>query len=91
MIKKAIYDLFILAVSAEQGGLFFLDSPGGPCKIYPIPIILAQIQSNNGIAFAVATSSIAATLMAGGRTTHLAFKLPLNIQNNPDSVCNIKN
>jgi len=26
----------------------------------------------------------------GGRTAHSAFKLPLNIQNNPDSVWNIK-
>jgi hypothetical protein len=26
----------------------------------------------------------------GGRTAHSVFKLPLNIQNNPDAVCNIK-
>ena len=39
---------------------------------------------------AVASSGIAATLLDGGRTAHSAFKLPLNIQNNPDAVCNIK-
>ena len=26
----------------------------------------------------------------GGRTAHSVFKLPLNIQNNPDAVCNLK-
>ncbi|GFX39486.1 ATP-dependent DNA helicase [Trichonephila clavipes] len=81
---------FMLAVSAGQGGFFFLDAPGGTGKTFVISLILAEIRSNNGIALAVASSGIAATLLDGGRTAHSVFKLPLNIQNNPDAVCNIK-
>lgn len=79
----------MLAVSAGQGGFFFLDAPGGTGKTFVISLILAEIRSNNGIALAVASSGIA-TLLDGGRTAHSVFKLPLNIQNNPDAVCNIK-
>ncbi|GBP66695.1 hypothetical protein EVAR_79050_1 [Eumeta japonica] len=67
-----------------------LDAPGGTGKTFVISLILAEIRSNNGIALAVASSGIAATLLDGGRTAHSVFKLPLNIQNNPDAVCNIK-
>ena len=59
-------------------------------KTFLISLILAEIRSNNGIAFAVVSSGIAATLLDGGRTAHSVFKLPLNIQINPDAVCNIK-
>ncbi|XP_068992255.1 uncharacterized protein [Neodiprion pinetum] len=88
--QKTIYDRIMLAVSAGQGGFFFLDAPGGTGKTFLISLILAEIRSNNGIALAVASSGIAATLLDGGRTAHSVFKLPLNIQNNPDAVCNIK-
>ncbi|XP_050552549.1 uncharacterized protein LOC118277408 [Spodoptera frugiperda] len=88
--QKIIYDRIMLAVSAGQGGFFFLDAPGGTGKTFLISLILAEIRSNNGIALAVASSGIAATLLDGGRTAHSIFKLPLNIQNNPDGVCNIK-
>ncbi|XP_036339810.1 uncharacterized protein LOC118749148 [Rhagoletis pomonella] len=88
--QKIIYDRIMLSVSAGQGGFFFLDAPGGTGKIFLISLILAEIRSNNGIALAVASSGIAATLLDGGRTAHSAFKLPLNIQNNPDAMCNIK-
>jgi ATP-dependent exoDNAse (exonuclease V) alpha subunit len=67
-----------------------LDAPGGTGKTFLISLILAKIRSNNGIALAVASSGIAATLLDGGRTAHSAFKLPLNIQKNPEAVCNIK-
>lgn len=68
----------------------FLDAPGGTGKTFLISLLLAEIRSKNDIALAVASSGIAATLLDGGRTAHSAFKLPLNIQNNPDAVCNIK-
>lgn len=88
--QKIIYDRIMLAVSAGQGGFFFLDAPGGTGKTFLISLLLAEIRSKNGIALAVASSGIAATLLDGGRTAHSAFKLPLNIKNNPDAVCNIK-
>lgn len=88
--QRSIYDRIMTAVSAEQGGFFFLDAPGGTGKTFLISLILSKVRSTNGIALAVASSGIAATLLDGGRTAHSAFKLPLNIQNNPDAVCNIK-
>ncbi|XP_044584015.1 uncharacterized protein LOC123264663 [Cotesia glomerata] len=88
--QRTIYDRIMLAVSAGQGGFFFLDAPVGTGKTFVISLILAEIRSNNGIALAVASSGIAATLLDGGRTAHSVFKLPLNIQKNPDAVCNIK-
>ncbi|GFW87997.1 hypothetical protein TNCV_216691 [Trichonephila clavipes] len=39
------------------------------------------MRSQNNIALAIASSGIAATLLDGGRTTHSALKLPLNLQN----------
>lgn len=88
--QRTIYDRIMLAVSAGQGGFCFLDAPSGTGKTFLISLILAEIRSNNGIALAVASSGIAATLLDGGRTAHSVFKLPLNIQNNRDAVCNIK-
>ena len=88
--QSMIYEQIMLAVSQGEGGLFVLDAPGGTGKTFLISLILAKIRSNNDIALAVASSGIAATLLEGGRTAHSAFKLPLNIHNNPAAVCNIK-
>lgn len=65
--------------------------PEGTGKILLISLILAEIRLHNGIALAVASSGIAATLLNRGRIAHSEFKLTLNGQNNPDAVCNIKN
>jgi PIF1 helicase. len=44
--------------------------------------IQLTIRSQNEIALALASSSIAATLLEGSRTAHSALKLLLNIQSN---------
>lgn len=49
--------------------------------------ILARIRSQRKIAIAVASSGIAAELLAGGRTAHSMFKIPIPIQEM--STCNI--
>ncbi|CAB3241119.1 unnamed protein product [Arctia plantaginis] len=69
---------------------FFLDAPGGTGKTFLISLILAKIRSQQKIALAVASSGIAATLLDGGRTAHSTFKLPLDVHNKPDAMCNIK-
>ncbi|GFW25514.1 ATP-dependent DNA helicase [Trichonephila clavipes] len=88
--QKIIYDRIMLAVAAEQGGFFFLDAPGGTGKTFLISLILAKIRSQQKIALAVASSGIAATVLDGGRTAHSTFKLPLDVHNKPDAMCNIK-
>ena len=41
------------------------------------------------IALATASSGIAATLLAGGRTAHSTFRLPLNLVVNESPICSI--
>jgi ATP-dependent DNA helicase PIF1 len=67
--------------------MFFLDGPGGSGKTYLYNILLAKVRSQGKIALAVASSGIAAMLLAGGRTAHSRFKISLD-QNN--CFCNIK-
>lgn len=87
--QKLAYDTITNAVANGRGGLFFLDAPGGTGKTFLISLLLAQIRSQNGIALALASSGIAATLLDGGRTAHSALKLPLNIQFAEAQTCNI--
>ncbi|XP_042904063.1 uncharacterized protein [Parasteatoda tepidariorum] len=79
----------MLVVLAGQGGFFWMHQTE-LAKHFVISLILAEIRSNNGITLAVASSVNEAISLDGGRTAHSVFKLPLNIQNNPDAVCNIK-
>ncbi|GFW51495.1 ATP-dependent DNA helicase [Trichonephila clavipes] len=77
------------AITEQSGGLFFIDAPGGTGKTFLLSQILATIRSQNNSALAIASSGIAATLLDGGRTTHSALKLPLNLQNTEAPTCNI--
>ena len=73
-----------------QGGLFFLDAPGGTGKTFLTNLILAKLRHKKVIALAVASSDIAATLLDGGRTAHSALKLPLDLLAKRDNpTCNI--
>ncbi|XP_062538157.1 uncharacterized protein LOC134206452 [Armigeres subalbatus] len=87
--QKSAYDTIIKAVNDESGGIYFLDAPGGTGKTFLISLLLATVRSQNKIALALASSSIAATLLDGGRTAHSALKLPLNMQINENPTCNI--
>lgn len=88
--QRNVYNTIMTAVEQQAGGLYFLDAPGGTGKTFTISLILASIRAQNNIAVAVASSGIAATLLAGGRTAHSAFKLPLNLHQTDTPNCNIK-
>jgi ATP-dependent DNA helicase PIF1 len=77
------------AIDDGNGGLFFLDAPGGTGKTFLMSLILATVRARSEIAVAVASSGIAATLLEGCRTTHSALKLPLNLQTTEKPTCNI--
>ncbi|GFT36849.1 ATP-dependent DNA helicase [Trichonephila clavipes] len=64
--QRAIYKHIMLAVSAGQSGLLFLDNPGRIGKAFLISLILGKIRSNNGITLAVVSSGFEATLLDGG-------------------------
>ncbi|GFX88198.1 ATP-dependent DNA helicase [Trichonephila clavipes] len=87
--QRIAYDIIMRAITEQSGGLFFIDAPGGTDKTFLLSLILATIRSQNNIALAIASSGIAATLLDGGRTTHSALKLPLNLKNTEAPTCNI--
>ena len=75
---------------SEDGIIFIIDTPGGTGKTLLINVLLARIRAEKNIAFAVATSGIAATLMTGGQTAHSTLQIPIDLIYNEMLVCNIK-
>ena len=53
-------------LSSENGCLFFFDAPAGTGKTFLIDLLLSEIQAQNEIALAVASSGIASILLEGG-------------------------
>ena len=84
-----VFNTVIHKVYNNDGGIVFLDAPGGTGKTHVLNLLLSEIRRRGDIALAVATSGIAATLLRGGRTAHSALKLPLNLSND-NSLCHIK-
>ncbi|XP_066341637.1 uncharacterized protein [Miscanthus floridulus] len=79
--QRAAYDEIMSLVDIKHGGLIFVDGPGGTGKTYLYRALLATIRSQKKIDVATATSSVAASIMSGGRTAHSRFKIPLTIDN----------
>lgn len=61
-----------------NGGVYFVNGPGGTGKTTLQNTVLAKVRAQGKIALAVASCEIASTLLAGGRTAHSRFKIPLN-------------
>ena len=80
-------------IRRKESMIFFVDGPGGTGKTFLYRTLFANLRKLGHIAIAIATSgiiatsSIAATLLPGGRTAHSRFKIPLT----PDasSTCSI--
>jgi hypothetical protein len=87
--QRAAYEAICTMLTGEQGGIVFLDAPGGTGKTFLLNLLLAFVRRQQFIALAVASSGIAATLLAGGRTAHSTFKLPLNLDNSDTATCHI--
>jgi len=77
--QRAAYDEILSSIDSNDGGLFFVDGPGGTGKTFLYRALLAKVRSQNKIAVATATSGVAASIMPGGRTSHSRFKIPLTI------------
>jgi len=88
--QKVAYDHVVEVVQRSSSGIIFLDAPGGSGtgKTFVLNLLLAKIRLS-GIAIAVSSSGIAATLLQVGRTVHSAFNLPLNLNYDDSPVCNI--
>ena len=88
--QREVYDCFCSMVDTNEGGVLFLDVPGGTGKTFLSNLSLAKIRSEGNIALATASSGIAATLLTGGRTLHSPFKIPLDLNVMDIPVCSIK-
>eukprot|EP00267_Zea_mays_P043643 XP_020395754.1 uncharacterized protein LOC109940586 [Zea mays] len=77
--QKSAYEKILSVVDTSNGGVFFVDGPGGTGKTYLYKTLLAVLRSQDKIAVATATSGVAASIMPGGRTAHSRFKIPLTI------------
>ncbi|CAI9726650.1 ATP-dependent DNA helicase [Octopus vulgaris] len=82
--QRRAYSTVIKSIKNNTGGLYFLYIPAFVNKI-----LLAKVHQENEITFATVTTGIAATLLPGVRTAHSAFKLPLDLPNKENPVCNI--
>ena len=89
--QQRSYNTINDSATMHRGGMFFLNTPGGTGKIFVTTLLLAKVRQQSMVSIAVASSSIAATLLPGGRTAHSTFKLPLNLAKNKTSTCIILN
>ncbi|KAK4320910.1 hypothetical protein Pmani_008282 [Petrolisthes manimaculis] len=87
--QRHAYNCILNSAMGSEGGIFFLDAPGGTGKTFVTNLLLAKVRQNEAIALAVTSSGIASTLLTGGRTAHSTFKLPLNLAKTDSPVCNI--
>ncbi|EEE67922.1 hypothetical protein OsJ_25793 [Oryza sativa Japonica Group] len=78
--QRSAFNKIMNAVGSAQGGVFFVDGPGGTRKTFLYRALLATVRGKGDIAVATATSGVAASIMPGGRTAHSRFKIPLNIE-----------
>ncbi|XP_010230258.1 ATP-dependent DNA helicase PIF4-like [Brachypodium distachyon] len=84
--QKYAYEKILSSIDNRDGGLFFVDGPGGTGKTFLYRTLLTKVRGEGKIAIATATSGVAASIMPGGRTAHSRFEIPLNIQEG--GVCN---
>ncbi len=77
--QRAAYNGIIDAYAAHHVKVIFIDGPGGIGKTYIENLILNVVRSHGDAALAVASSSIAALLLLGGRTAHSYLKIPITL------------
>ncbi|XP_070203407.1 uncharacterized protein [Littorina saxatilis] len=85
--QREAYTKITHSALTENGGIFFVDAPGGTGKTFLINLLLAKIRREKLIALAVASSGIAATLLTGGKTAHSTFRLPLDLTSTETPTC----
>jgi ATP-dependent DNA helicase PIF1 len=92
--QRSVYDVVIEASLGSDencpanGKVFFVDGTGGTGKTFLFNALLLSIRRRGDIALAVASSGTASLLLAGGRTSHSMFKIPLEVDKT--TVCKIK-
>ncbi|KAM0840854.1 hypothetical protein ACQ4PT_059380 [Festuca glaucescens] len=86
--QRVAYKTIVDTVLAEKPGFYFVSGFGGAGKTFLWNAIIAYLRGQGKIVLTVASSGVAALLLAGGRTAHSRFKIPLQVDSN--SFCDIK-
>ena len=86
--QKHIYDEIFHSATNGEGGLFFVNGPGGTGKSFTWNTLAYSIRGRSLIVLCIASSGIAALILIGGRTSHAMFKIPIQIHEG--SLCDIK-
>ena len=66
--QNNVYETIMTKIRQENGGIIYLDAPGGTGKTFLTKLILAEVRSQKKIALAVASTGIAASLLPNGST-----------------------
>ena len=85
--QTAVFNAVTHSAVEKEGHLFFLHGPAGTGKTFVYNTICCHLQLQQKIVLCVASSGIAALLLAGGHTAHNHFKVPLELHE--DTTCNI--
>ncbi len=87
--QKKVFDTVANLLVNDQGGLIFVDAPGGTGKTYTFNTLLKWINLQYGedVFLSTASSGVASLLLHRGRTVHSTFKVPLNVTST--SACQI--
>ena len=80
--QEEFFHVVIDAINANEGGLFFLDAPGGTGKTFVLNALLSSVRSGGCIAVGTAISAVASKLLANGSTVHSKLKVPIQIKEN---------
>ena len=76
--QRSTYDMIM--AGSKQGGLFFVDGPGGTGKTFLYRALLTKLHSSDKLAVATHTSGVIVDVMPGARMAHSCFKIPLTLQ-----------
>ena len=85
--QRGVFEEIKADIDSGTGGLYFIDAPAGTGKTFLSTTLLGYTRQQEEIALATASSGIAATLLAGARTAHSRYKIPLDPTDT--STCNI--
>jgi hypothetical protein len=87
--QRIAFHKIMLAINIKDtDNCFFLDGPGGSGKTFLYNTLMSVLRGKNKIVTPVASTGIAATLLAGGRTFHSQFKLTFPLKEN--SISNMR-
>ncbi|KEH27960.1 PIF1-like helicase [Medicago truncatula] len=75
-VRDVCFNTIMNVIKHKKSVVFFVDGPGGTGKTFLYRAIMAVLRSRGDIILATASSGIAVTLLAGGRTAHSQFRIP---------------